>query len=53
MAVQRTPGQENGRRLNYRCSSSVGTFIGIGTLEQARNLNAKPQMDADVPKERA
>jgi hypothetical protein len=32
MAVQRAPGREDGRRLKYRCRSSVGTLIGIGAL---------------------
>jgi hypothetical protein len=50
MAVQRAPGPEDGRRLNYRCKSSVGTLIGIGTLRQTRGLDAKPLMDADVCK---
>jgi hypothetical protein len=52
MAVQRLPGREDGRRLKYRCRSSVGTLIGIGTLRQCRGLDAKPLMDADVAKER-
>jgi hypothetical protein len=51
MAVQRTPEWEDGRRLKYRCRSSVGTLIGIGTLRQTRGLDAKPLMDADVANE--
>jgi hypothetical protein len=52
MAVQRAPEREDGRRLKYRCRSSVGTLIGIGTLRHTRGLDAKPLMDVDVAKER-